>query len=121
MTQDERMAKGYLWYDTGAYFEEQARAKDLMYDFNHSRPSEEEKRRALQKEIFGDIGDHVIINKAAEIIPEVLRVVPEKRTGEEKVFHMPETCPEGGWKGGTEWSGQWRRKRTALARQPPLC
>ena len=44
------------------------------------------------------IGDHVIINKAAEIIPEVLRVVPEKRTGEEKVFHMPETCPECGWK-----------------------
>ena len=40
------------------------------------------------------IGDHVIINKAAEIIPEVLRVVPEKRTGEERVFHMPETCPE---------------------------
>lgn len=63
MTQDERMAKGYLWYDTGAYFEEQARAKDLMYDFNHSRPSEEEKRRALQKEIFGDIGDHVIIQQ----------------------------------------------------------
>ena len=44
------------------------------------------------------IGDHVIINKAAEIIPEVLRVVPEKRTGEEKEFHMPETCPECGWK-----------------------
>lgn len=44
------------------------------------------------------IGDHVIINKAAEIIPEVLHVVTEKRTGEEKVFHMPETCPECGWK-----------------------
>ena len=45
------------------------------------------------------IGDHVIINKAAEIIPEVLRVVPEKRTGEEKEFHMPETCPECGRSG----------------------
>ncbi|WP_341465106.1 NAD-dependent DNA ligase LigA [Acidaminococcus fermentans] len=44
------------------------------------------------------IGDHVVINKAAEIIPEVLHVVTEKRTGEEKVFHMPETCPECGWK-----------------------
>jgi DNA ligase (NAD+) len=43
------------------------------------------------------IGDRVVINKAAEIIPEVLHVVPEKRTGEEKVFHMPEKCPECGW------------------------
>ena len=68
MTQDERMAKGYLWYDTGAYFEEQARAKDLMYEFNHSRPSEEEKRRALAKEIFGDIGDHVIIQQPVTLM-----------------------------------------------------
>ena len=43
------------------------------------------------------IGDRVIINKAAEIIPEVLRVAVEKRTGEEKVFHMPAECPECGW------------------------
>jgi len=63
MTQDERMARGYLWYDTGAYFEEQARAKDLMYDFNHSRPSEEEKRKNLQKQIFGEIGDHCILQQ----------------------------------------------------------
>ena len=68
MTQDERMAKGYLWYDTGAYFEEQARAKDLMYEFNHSRPSEEEKRRALQKEMFGSIGDHCIIQQPVTIM-----------------------------------------------------
>ena len=35
------------------------------------------------------IGDRVIINKAAEIIPEVLKVVTEKRTGEEKEFVLP--------------------------------
>lgn len=68
MTQDERMAKGYLWYDTGAYFEEQARAKDLMYEFNHSRPSEEGKRRALQKQLFGEIGDHVIIQQPVTVM-----------------------------------------------------
>lgn len=68
MTQDERMAKGYLWYDTGAYFEEQARAKDLMYDFNHSRPSEEEKRKALLPQIFGDIGSHTIIQQPITIM-----------------------------------------------------
>ena len=43
------------------------------------------------------IGDTVVINKAGEIIPEVLKVVPEKRTGEEKPFFMPTTCPECDW------------------------
>lgn len=59
MTMDERMKKGYLWTDTGEYMEEQARAKDLMYEFNHTRPSEEEKRNELAKEIFGSVGDPV--------------------------------------------------------------
>lgn len=59
MTMDERMKKGYLWTDTGEYMEEQARAKDLMYEFNHTRPSEEEKRNQLIKEIFGSVGDPV--------------------------------------------------------------
>ena len=62
------MAKGYLWYDTGAYFEEQAKAKDLMYEFNHSRPSEEEKRRGLIREIFGEIGPHSIIQQPITIM-----------------------------------------------------
>lgn len=43
------------------------------------------------------IGDRVVINKAGEIIPEVLWVVFEKRTGEEKEFTMPATCPECDW------------------------
>ena len=43
------------------------------------------------------IGDRVIINKAGEIIPEVLRVVLEKRTGEEKMVEIPTICPECGW------------------------
>ena len=43
------------------------------------------------------IGDKVIINKAGEIIPEVLRVVLDKRTGEEKAVEIPTTCPECGW------------------------
>ena len=43
------------------------------------------------------IGDRVIINKAGEIIPEVLNVVIEKRTGEEEPFAMPTTCPECSW------------------------
>ena len=39
------------------------------------------------------IGDHVIIQKAGDVIPEVVEVVKEKRTGEEKDFVMPDTCP----------------------------
>ena len=44
------------------------------------------------------IGDRVIINKAGEIIPEVLRVVAEKRTGDEKEVEIPSICPECGWR-----------------------
>lgn len=44
------------------------------------------------------IGDRVIINKAGEIIPEVLRVVSEKRTGDEKEVEIPSVCPECGWR-----------------------
>ncbi len=44
------------------------------------------------------IGDRVIINKAGEIIPEVLRVVVEKRTGNEKEVEIPGVCPECGWR-----------------------
>lgn len=44
------------------------------------------------------IGDRVIINKAGEIIPEVLRVVVEKRTGDEKEVEIPNVCPECAWR-----------------------
>lgn len=39
------------------------------------------------------IGDHVVIHKAAEIIPEVIRVLTDKRTGKEEPFVIPNTCP----------------------------
>ncbi len=42
------------------------------------------------------VGDSVIIQKAGEIIPEVVRVVPGRRTGAEQVFHFPKKCPECG-------------------------
>jgi DNA ligase (NAD+) len=43
------------------------------------------------------IGDTVVINKAAEIIPEVLYVVKEARPVAAKPFAMPDKCPECGW------------------------
>ena len=39
------------------------------------------------------IGDRVIIQKAGDVIPEVVQALSEKRTGEEKEFEMPTTCP----------------------------
>jgi len=42
------------------------------------------------------IGDTVVIHKAGEVIPKVVSVVMEKRTGEEIPFVMPEECPECG-------------------------
>lgn len=42
------------------------------------------------------IGDTVIIQKAGEIIPEVLEVVKEKRNGSEVEFKIPQICPECG-------------------------
>ena len=42
------------------------------------------------------IGDTVIIHKAGEVIPEVVTVVAEKRTGTEREFIMPAACPECG-------------------------
>ncbi|MDF2523890.1 MAG: ligase, NAD-dependent, partial [Clostridiales bacterium] len=42
------------------------------------------------------IGDTVWVQKAGDIIPEVVEVVKEKRTGIEKEFIMPEKCPDCG-------------------------
>ena len=39
------------------------------------------------------IGDTIIIQKAGDVIPEVVRVLEEMRTGKEKEFKMPEICP----------------------------
>ena len=39
------------------------------------------------------VGDTVIIQKAGDVIPEVIEVVKKKRTGEEIEFKMPEVCP----------------------------
>lgn len=50
--------------------------------------NEDEIRR---KEI--KIKDHVKVQRAGEVIPEVVEVIKNKRTGHEKEFHMPKNCP----------------------------
>lgn len=39
------------------------------------------------------VGDYIVIRKAGDVIPEVLKSIPERRTGEEKPFIMIKNCP----------------------------
>jgi|UniRef100_A0A7V3VUC8 DNA ligase (NAD+) len=39
------------------------------------------------------IGDYVIIEKGGEVIPKVVGVVKDRRTGKEKIFKFPDRCP----------------------------
>jgi DNA ligase (NAD+) len=39
------------------------------------------------------IGDWVVIQRAGEVIPEIVEPIVSRRTGKEKIFHMPRTCP----------------------------
>ncbi|MBC7084155.1 MAG: NAD-dependent DNA ligase LigA [Firmicutes bacterium] len=42
------------------------------------------------------IGDTVVVEKGGDVIPEVVKVVTERRTGAEREFRMPAKCPECG-------------------------
>ncbi|OGF61327.1 hypothetical protein A2662_00535 [Candidatus Giovannonibacteria bacterium RIFCSPHIGHO2_01_FULL_45_33] len=39
------------------------------------------------------IGDSVVVGRAGDVIPDVIKVLTELRTGKEKNFHMPRVCP----------------------------
>jgi DNA ligase (NAD+) len=59
------------------------------------------KRASLHNEdILGEkevmIGDEVVIHKAGDVIPEIVKVLKEKRTGRELDFTMPDSCPSCG-------------------------
>ena len=62
MTNAEKMHLTML-YDPadGDIVEEQTACLDRLYDFNHTRPTEPEKRQALMKEMFADIGENCYI------------------------------------------------------------
>jgi len=44
------------------------------------------------------IGDTVIVGRAGDVIPDIVKVLPELRTGKEKAFKMPKNCPACGTK-----------------------
>jgi DNA ligase (NAD+) len=39
------------------------------------------------------IGDWVVVQRAGEVIPEIVEPIVSRRTGKEKIFHMPGRCP----------------------------
>ena len=39
------------------------------------------------------INDTVIVGRAGDVIPDIIKVLPEMRTGREKFFHLPKECP----------------------------
>lgn len=68
----DRVEKGMLFYEHGhkdpvdiqqeqELDAERKRCKEVMFDYNNTRPSEDEKRTAILKGILGDCGDHVFI------------------------------------------------------------
>ena len=62
MTNLEKMHATML-YDPadGDIVEEQTACLDRLYDFNHTRPTEQDKRQALMKEMFAEIGENCYI------------------------------------------------------------
>lgn len=65
------------------------------------------------------IGDTVIVQKAGDIIPEIIGSVKEKRNGEEKLFEFPERCPSCGEK--LVWDDGEADETGALRCQNPAC
>ncbi|MBU2037169.1 NAD-dependent DNA ligase LigA, partial [Patescibacteria group bacterium] len=39
------------------------------------------------------IGDTVIVQRAGDVIPDIINILPKLRSGQEKDFHMPKVCP----------------------------
>ena len=55
------------------------------------------------------MGDTVILRKAGDVIPEIVRVLENFRTGRESAFHMPRTCPSCGSPVSRQVLGQPKR------------
>ena len=59
-----------------------------------SRATMHNEDEVLKKDVR--VGDTVVIQRAGDVIPEVVRIVPEKRSSDTKQFKMPAHCPECG-------------------------
>ena len=60
------------------------------------------------------VGDTVVVRKAGDVIPEIVSVIEGKRTGDERAFVMPDTCPVCGAEAVRE-EGEAVRRCTGIA------
>ena len=64
MTEKEKMLAGELFYSPDEQLkEERLRAKELLYDYNHLRPGETDKKETLMKKLMGSIGQEFSIGQ----------------------------------------------------------
>ncbi|WP_274538359.1 maltose acetyltransferase domain-containing protein, partial [Escherichia coli] len=73
MSMTERIKAGKLFTDMCEGLpEKRLRGKTLMYEFNHSHPSEVEKRESLLKEMFATVGNdsNLLIVFYVQIMPD---------------------------------------------------
>lgn len=69
MTTFEKMYGGKIYTDSGDGLpERRLQCKELVYDFNHSRPREEQKRREILKQLLGGMGDNVWIEPPVHFV-----------------------------------------------------
>ncbi len=62
MAMKDKLHTGELYYPADAeIMREQTALLDKLYEFNHTRPSEGEKRQALMKEMFAEVGENCYI------------------------------------------------------------
>ena len=58
----ERMNTGRLYYANDSQLaKEQEKQMELLYEYNHTRPSEGEKRDSLMREMFAEVGENCYI------------------------------------------------------------
>jgi DNA ligase (NAD+) len=60
------------------------------------------------------IGDTVVIQRAGDVIPQVVEVLAKLRTGKEKIFHMPVTCPVCGHETARQMISEGDKKGVAV-------
>ncbi|MDP3882585.1 MAG: NAD-dependent DNA ligase LigA [Candidatus Staskawiczbacteria bacterium] len=64
------------------------------------------------------IGDTVVVARAGDVIPDIVKVLPELRTGKEKSFKMPEKCPSCGTRLRQGYGGQAKLSENKILRCP---
>ena len=64
------------------------------------------------------IGDTVVVARAGDVIPDIIKVLPELRNGKEKLFKMPEKCPSCGTRLCQGYPGQAKAGEGVILRCP---